>query len=181
MRQPYNQSTSIVSSGETSPGFPGKWCSEERQPWAHAKSIPTTLGVQSFNAKAVYSGCERQHPPWQRHTLQLCRCVCMEYASRARPARCHLENSPRPEDNKDIVVWLSSLYLLSRASSSCISIQGIRDLSRTTSFIDSYHTAHLLCLSGVAEKMKVSGNFTHMTILGHQPGLRAGTYLQQSG
>jgi len=55
----------------------------------------------------------------------------MEYASRALPARCHLENSPRPEDNNDIVIWLSSLYLLSQASSSCISIQGIGDLSRT--------------------------------------------------
>ena len=67
----------------------------------------------------------RQDSPWQRHTLQFCRCIRMEYANRALPARCHLESSPRPEDNSDIVVELSSLYLLSQASSSCISIQGI--------------------------------------------------------
>jgi hypothetical protein len=104
----------------------------------------------------------------------------MEYASRALPARCHLENSPRPEDNSDIVVELSSLYLFSQASSSCISIQGIRDLPRTTTLINRYHTAHPLCLAGFAEKMKPQRNSKRVTVLGLPPGLTGGSYLQQS-
>jgi hypothetical protein len=105
----------------------------------------------------------------------------MEYASRALPARCHLENSPRPEDNNDIVVELSSLYLLSQALSSCISIQGISGTFRGQQlFINRYHTSQLLWLAGFAEKMKPRRNSTHVTVLGLLPGLIGGLYLQQS-
>ena len=104
----------------------------------------------------------------------------MEYASRALPARCHLENSPRPEDNNDIVLWLSSLYLLSHASSSCISIQGIGTFRGQQLFINRYHTAHRLWLAGFVVKMKPGRNSTHVTVLGLRPGLTGGLYLQQS-
>jgi hypothetical protein len=95
--------------------------------------------------------------------------------------RCHLENSPRPEDNNDIVVRLSSLYLFSQASSSCISIQGIRDSPGQQLFINRYDTAHLRWLAGFTEKMKPRRNSIHVTILGLQPRLTGWLYLQQSG